>query len=292
MEKLHSNRKMRWLMAICLCLGFARVATAQKKDKPTAGDVVARHLESLGSPQVRADARSRIVKGTAEFRLRVGSAGALSGPAVMASDGRKISVSMQFSHPDYRAEEFAFDGEKTYFGTMRPGTRSGMGQFLFTQPYLVEEGLVGGVLSIAWPLGHLGERQPTLKYSGQRKINGRPAHELTYLARRSSGDVGVKLYFDAENFRHLMSTYKITPPRQMGATPEQSARQLQVYLFLEETFEDFQRIDGLDLPARWTVRFSSPGSPRGNDIWEWTFFVQELTLNPAIEPTIFVLKQP
>ena len=148
------------------------------------------------------------------------------------------------------------------------------------------------MLSTAWPLEHLGSRQATLKHTGQRKINGRPAHELTYLAKRGSGDVGVKLYFDAENFRHLMSSYKVILPRQLGATPEQSARQLQVYLLLEETFEGFQRIDGLDLPTRWTIRFSSPGSPRGNDVWEWTFFVQELTLNPRIDPSMFVLKQP
>ena len=292
MLKSQISRKNRWGVACFSFLTFATVVGAQKKEKPTPSEIVARHLESLASAQVRADARSRIVKGTAEFRMQIGSSGALSGPAIVASDGRKLGVSMQFSHPNYRAEEFAFDGEKTYFGTMKPGTRSGMGQLLFLRPSLVEEGVVGGVLTTAWVLEHLDERQPALKLTGQKKINGQQAYEVSYVARRSSGDVEVRLYFDVENYRHLMSSYRVTPPRQMGVTPELSSRQIQVYLTLEETFDNFQKIEGWDFPTRWTVHYSSPGSTHGNEIWEWVFLVEQITFNPAIDSSIFSLKQP
>jgi hypothetical protein len=56
----------------------------------TPEDVVAKHLQSLGSAQVRVGIKSRVVEGTATYKVLAGGAGQLPGKAVFASEGRLL----------------------------------------------------------------------------------------------------------------------------------------------------------------------------------------------------------
>jgi hypothetical protein len=52
-------------------------------------EIVARHVDSIGTPEVRNAARTRIVQGTVQFKIRVGGGGELRGTSAFVSEGRK-----------------------------------------------------------------------------------------------------------------------------------------------------------------------------------------------------------
>ena len=79
----------------------------------TPDDVVAKHLQSLGSAQARASIKSRVVEGTATYKLLVGGSGQLVGKAGFASEGRKVRMVLKFNDPKYSGEQFIYDGERT-----------------------------------------------------------------------------------------------------------------------------------------------------------------------------------
>src|SRR5512146_2822374 len=52
-------------------------------------DVVAKHLDSIGTVDSRAASKSRIIQGTSAFKIRVGGGGEMHGTSSIVSDGRK-----------------------------------------------------------------------------------------------------------------------------------------------------------------------------------------------------------
>src|SRR6476620_8038049 len=97
------------------------VALAQKLK---AEDVVAKHLESVGSAEARAAVKSRVVQGSVLATVRIGGGGQLKGGAVLASQGPMSLIGLIFGTQDYGNEKMAFDGNKLTLGQLRPGTRT------------------------------------------------------------------------------------------------------------------------------------------------------------------------
>jgi len=154
---------------------------------------------------------------------------------------------------------------------------------------LLEEGLMAGTLSAAWPLMDVKERQPKLKYS-KRKVEGQQLHELTYSPKSRGGtlQLRIKLFFNLETFHHVMTEYKYY----------YSGIEL---LFLEQ-FEDFREVDGMTLPHKYTIYYSSdrydsnlsfPGEPHPTaglgspSIVRWTFKAKQWMHNAHIDPKLF-----
>ena len=220
--------------------------------------------------------------------MPVGGSGSLEGPAIFVSEGRKLFFSIQFDVLNYTAEEVSFDGEDCYVGYIQPGIRSQLGNFLYQFDALVEEGLLGGVLSTAWPLLDLEARRPRLDYEGLKKVSGQELLELRYRMRRGGRGFNIRLYFDPESFRHVATTYKLRISAPMGRTPLESARQTETRYTLEEWFSDFHPTDDLDLPSRWTIRLTlETGS--GNYLAKWDMSYPLITHNLSIDPQVFVL---
>ena len=65
----------------------------------------------------------------------------------------------------------------------------------------------GGALSAAWPLLDISTRGPKLKYVGSKKINDRQTRVISYEPKDGS-NLEIKLYFDAETFRHVRTEYQ------------------------------------------------------------------------------------
>jgi len=80
------------------------------------------------------------------------------------------------------------------------------------------EGLMEGALSAAWPLLDLATRKASLKYDGNKKLDGRKVHVLRYEAKNDYG-LKTKLYFDAETFRHVRTEYEQRIVQQMANQP-------------------------------------------------------------------------
>ncbi len=251
-------------------------------------ELVARHLNSIGDAETREGIQSRSSRGVGRFEVMVGGSGYLEGPASFLSQGKKFRFSIDFNHLNYRAERITFDGEKCYVGNIEPGVRSMLGDFFYQYDDFVKEGLLGGVLSTAWPLADLEGRRPRLEYRGLKKIDGRELLELRYRMRKGGGDFNINLYFDPETFHHIASIYKLRISAPMGRTPRESARQVETRLTLEEWFGDFQTRQGLDLPSHWTIRYTIENA-QGTRMSKWDMIFNRALHNMPINPQLFVL---
>jgi len=283
-----SKNAVQWHLPVVVFLWAALTPVAAKGPKMEPEELVTLHLAALGSPESRSVVQSRSAQGRGRMEVLVGGSGFLEGPFVFASRGDKLLFSIQFNHPSYAAEQVSFDGEKCYVGYIKPGVRSQLGQFLFQYDELVKEGLLGGVLSTAWPLLDLKARKPKLNYGGLKKVSGQELLELRYRMRKGGGNLNIRLYFDPESFRHIATTYKLTMTAPMGRTDRESPSQRETRFTLEEWFSDFRPTGDLDLPMHWTVRLTLD-TGRGSFLGKWDMTYPQIAHNPSIDPQLFVL---
>jgi len=220
-------------------------------------DIVAHHLDSIGSPEARAAVKSRVVQGTLKFHILVGGGGDVAGTWGRVSEQRHSNFVMRFAAGgDWRGEQFVFDGDRTSFATATTShTRSVFAQFVSSQDFIIKEGLLGGELSTAWALQNLDQTHAKLQLLGRKKIDGRELIGIQYYSKASS-DMQVKLYFDPETYHHVMTVYtvEITP----GLAPEitESVYQHENRYTIEERFSEFQPVDGLTLPTHYHLQYT------------------------------------
>lgn len=269
-------------------LFFPGSPRAGKESKVTPEEVIARHLDSIGSAEARAAVKTRVSKGMCRLRILQGGSGDLSGPALFETDGRRIAFEVNFGATAYPREALAFDGETVTAPPVLPGRRSQIGDFAFTYPIIATEGLFGGALSTAYPLLDLAARQAKLDYQGLKKIGGRELHQMGYRAKRGGSDVVIHLYFEQETFHHVMTTYELVVNATIGATPEQSPSQRASRYRLEEVFGDFHTsTDGLTLPTTWKIQLSIEPAARPASLWEWSMSFTSIVHNQPVDPAAF-----
>ena len=272
------------LVVAFLFLAAARVATVpvtaggDQKMKPE--ELIAKHLESIGTAEARAAVRNRIINGVAEMTLKQGGTGSLLGSALMASEGDKNLLMMAFNRPDYPAEKIGYNGHKLSVQAIRPGVRTPLGEFFRTHEEMFKEGLVGGTLSMSWPLLNVAARSPKIEYGGTRKFDGRLAHELKYTPKKGSS-LKIKLFFDAENFRHIRTEYERVIAATMGARPIESGGRLDTRYKVIEEYSDYKEENGLTLPH--TYRFElQMTSDRAPVLLEWVLSLQKFSFNQSM----------
>ena len=230
--------------------------------------------------------RIRVATGTTQARLRVtNTLVELSGPAQLASDGDKFLLAMVFPSNNYPHEKASFDGENLTVGVLTQGGRSPLGNFLSSQQSLLKHGLMGGVLSSAWPLFNLDRRDAKLNYSGMDKINGKAVHKLKYIPR-NAGDLSINLYFDADTFQHVRSQYEYVVSARQGATAETSVSQLANRYKLVEEFSNFQPTGKLTLPHTYTIDLTIETQNRTQTL-AWTINFLQFAFNEPIDPRVF-----
>lgn len=245
--------------------GLAAVAPAAEKMKPE--EVIAHHLDAVGSAESRAAGRS--VEGSCAMTAPAsgGVAGALLGRFSLRSEATQAALEMTFPSEGYPAERFSAGAEKAEVGFVQPGRRSALGHFLSTNDLILREGLLGGVLNARWPLFDLAARGARVSSDGLKKLDGRELQRLRYRVRKGQGNLEVFLYFDPDTFRHVASVYKTSMAQSLGTTIESSSSQPDQYLQLQETFEDFQAVGGVRLPRSWTIRYETQA--RVTQYWKY-----------------------
>lgn len=231
--------------------------------------LVARHLESVGSASGREALRSRIAEGVTELRILVGGSGNMNGRALLFSDPSGFRASLRFNAPDYSGESFGFVQDRIDVGMMRPGIRSEIGHFLATYDEPLREGLLGGALSVSWPLYAEHARGAKLRYDGEKAIDGAALHQISYSAARKRSGIEVRLFFDRERFRHVRTTYRIRIPAPMSRSIAASSQQQDTVYELEESFDGFATENGLTLPRRWILRFGAQGERVAAGLWRF-----------------------
>ena len=249
-------------------------------------EIVAKHVEAIGTSEARSSNRSRVVAGTSLMNLRTGGRGNSSGPALLASQKQRVLLKAEFTSPSYPFEKLGFDGKKLHAKQYAPGVRSPLAEFFLSHETLFSEGLIGGTLSSAWPLLNLSERNPKLQYAGTDKVDGRHVHKLRYIPREGT-ELKITIFIDTETFHHLRTEYERTIAAPMGGTPGASASMREMRYKFVENFRDFRTEGGLTLPHTYTIEYSV--SKLNNPIaLDWTFNLTRFTFDYPIDEKEFL----
>jgi len=280
--------------------------TSAQNKKLTPEELIARHLDSIGTAEARSKASSRVAGGETKFISRLGGSANVDGQAMMVSSGAKLRFGIKLPLNDYPGEDMAFDGARAATGLLPQGRRSHLSVFFSSQNLPLKEGLIGGTLSTAWPLLRLDQAQPKLDYRGLKKVDGRQLHEVDYRPRKGSGDLKVSLFFDPETFRHVRTRYSFEIGATIG-TRENPNRNTESYYSLTEDFDDFRAVDELTLPHKYKLQLSIQGtsgtavgsaSPAAQGaganpasvLHDWTLTIKQIEHNTKIDDLIFVIK--
>jgi hypothetical protein len=262
---------------------------AQETKKLTPDEVIASHLDSIASAEARSAFKSLVAQGTVEVTIRVGGGGKGKGGAVMASQGPMSLIGFIFGQ-DASNEKLAFNGQKLTLGVLRPGLRSPFSDFVLKNDVLFREGLLGGTLSTAWPFLNANERKGKLRSLGTKNLKDRKAYVLGY-EPRNSGNLDIKLYFDAETFQHLRTDYQQEFVAPTVTNPDKAARQKGTRFKITEEFSDFRREVSVTLPHTYKIQFTieTENHPLLQD---WVVTLNQFVLNKTLDAKQFDLTAP
>jgi hypothetical protein len=297
---------MRFLMVLAALVGML-AGDAFQGDEFQAGEFVRQQLNSIGAEQARAAVKNRGAGGSVSFQIVTGGSGHVEGKQALVSENDKVLSLFQLPNHSYPGERFVSDGKKVFVAEIQASVHSALGEFVMVHPEILTEGLWGGTLTTGWALARMDERGAKLKDRGLKKVDGRELRRVDYLPRKAS-ELQIELYFEPETFRHAMTVYSCTTAPTMSRSRSENARQMELHYRLEERFADFKSVDGLLLPSRWAIQFSSdrPGGLTGfsgnrnapvsraeaapNEISEFEVSETALSHNIAIDGKTFEVK--
>jgi hypothetical protein len=259
----------------CVLLALVIVAApVRAADKLKPEEVIAHHLDAVGTPEARTAGRN--LEGAVAMTAPAsgGVAGSLNGRFRFDSESLRFALRMKFPSEGYPAEGLSLEGGQPAIDFVRPGKRSGMGNFLSAHDVILRESLLGGILNAGWPLFGVAQRGSKVGYDGLKKLGGRELHRLRYRAKKGQHELEVFLFFDPDSFRHMASVYKASQAQALGETIERSSSEPDIYLQIEETFDDFKKAKGLSLPTAWTIRYELQG--KTTEYWKYDMVVETL----------------
>lgn len=263
------------------------VLQAKPDNKLAPAEVVAKHLESIGSAEARARVNGIMIKGTCVVTIRLGGKGQVDGQAIMASQGSLNLINMTFDSPAYPGDSLKFDGKKFTASQFKPGARTAFGAFFVQYDIIFKEGLIGGVLSTAWPLLDLKQKNPKLEYAGLKTIGGKQLHALKYTPRKGS-DLKIALFFDSETFQHVRTEYEQTiytsDQQRIGTGSTQRSSNARISVV--EEFSDFKPESGLNLPHTYKFELSVESETRPALV-DWVFNLTSFKFNEPMDAKEF-----
>jgi hypothetical protein len=279
---------MRYV-AIMICMLLAVLQAAIAADTK-AEDIVAQHLDSIGTEEARAAIKSLAVQGSLRFKILAGGAADTPGNWQRLSEERKSKFVMRFGDQMWWGEQFVFDGAKACFAAATLSHHwSVLGSFVLGQESIVEEGLLGGVLGTAWALENIELHQAKLENRGRKKIDGQELDEIDYLSKNNSG-MKVKLYFDPLTHHHVMTVYTLARVPTIVHNSLTNAHQKENRYTLEERFSDFQTDKNITLPRQYDLRFTQQLQNGSTAVYDWAMTADKVLLNPDIPPANFQVK--
>jgi hypothetical protein len=283
---------MRTFLSLSLLVSIGVFSIQAKPDaKLTPAELVAKHLESIGSTEARARVHGTRIKGDATVTVKLCGEGQVAGQVVMASQGPVNFINMKFDTADYPFELLRFDGKNFAASQFKPGSRTCLAQFFIANDAIFKEGLAGGTLSESWSLLNLQERNPKLEYGGLKKIGGKELHTLKYSPRKGGSDLKIVLFFEPETFRHVRTEYTrvmyATEQRRIpgggGTLPPATNQQATSARFeAYEEFSDFKAEAGLNLPHTYNFHLSIQSEVRPALV-DWMFKLTDFAFDAPLD---------
>jgi hypothetical protein len=260
------------------------VAPAAEKMKPE--ELIAKHLESIGTAAARAAVKSRMITGSAQVVFRLGARGQLNGKSLIAAEGNKFRLGLNFDKPEYLGEQVAWDGKSMTASEIRPGLRSNLTQFLYQNGFLLQDGLLGGVTSTNWFFLDLTSKQsrPKIEYGGLKTVDGKKLHELKYQVQQGAATFQISFYFDPVTFQHVLSIHNQSIPAFFGS----GGGSAEGFIRIREEFGVFKIVDGLTLPHSYKLTFSTEG--QATFLADWAMQISEIRHNQPLDASLFKLQ--
>lgn len=280
------------LFKLVSLLAFLFILTVSfKAQKMTPEEVVAKHLESIGTKEKLAAVKNQLVFGDVGLTVK-GSSVPVAGKIVIFSAAEKNIWGMNLNSNDYPLDRFGYNGKDARVGFTRPGVRSVLGGFILSYSELLKEGLLGGTLTSSWALLNTDVRKPKLSYEGTKKIDGKETHVLSYSVKGGS-DLSIKMYFDAKTFEHVRTEYNRIISARQGSNIDNSAGQGDDRYRLTENFSEFKKAGDLTLPTKYVLSYdySTTAAARTSNnaarYFEWKFNITNFSYNQALEENTF-----
>jgi len=287
---MHSRITSTIFVTLLVLASWPEIPVYAGDSVPKPEELVARHLDSIGSAEARAVVKDRVVQGTAAYRILVGGGGKAEGKTGLVSEGHKLRFLLKLPYIDYRGESIAFNGNAVGVAFANANqTRSPFASFISTQDVILRDGLLGGVLSTAWPLLDMGDRKAKLIVEGLKKVDGRQLYQVRYEPAKHAEAV-INLFFEPDTFRHVKTVYSISVANNVGATITETSKLLPERTTLEERFSDFKTVDRLTLPTHWNLQFTRELPNGSTSVSEWDLKEDQITNNMGLDPRNFEVK--
>jgi len=276
------------LISVLFATSLVSVASAQDKSKLKAEDILAKHIESIGSSSAIAAAVNRKIEGTATVRnVRVPKATLTGGAFLACTAGKQVTLmAFQASNPgDYTGERINFDGKKLEIPFVTASERSPVGAFIFEYPEISKGYIFSGALFYSWALldsAKIGK----FELQGKEKIDGVETYKIKFVPKGGTS-LTIRMFFDATTFRHVRSEY--TRTETAGTVRSDEGRLNENRYKLIEDFSDFSKVNDLMLPTGYKVTYRFETAQRANE-FEWIMKLTRFGFDPAREPEIFLQK--
>lgn len=251
-------------------------------------EIIAKHLESIGTKEKLAGIKNRLVMGASSFESKLPSK-KTGGKALIVSEGTNLYFIASFASKEYPFEKIGYFNDKMSLPFVTSGARSPLGAFIADHEKVLSDGVMTGSMSNTWILINWQKDKATIRSGGTKKIDGRKAYVLDYFPKGGgSGEFTIKMFFDAENFRHIRSEYRheISPKQD---TFGQLGRQGGLKMRLTENFADFKDADGLMLPHSYTLNYQTD-SNSGTFEYIWGVAVTQYMFNRKLEDNFFTFE--
>ncbi len=271
----------RFLLVLVVALGAAIPAAAQRLK---ADDIVAKHLDSIGKPEKRAELTTLMALGFSEFEMRNPEVKG-GGKAVVVSDPQNLFFVISLNSREYPYERIGYFDGKVNLPFIASGSRSALGFFVSEHQKILSDGLFGGSMTLRWNSIMSGPNRSKLQVDGSKKVDGVNAYVLEYQSPGGSGDFKIRLYFDAANFRHIRTEYRRTAAVGQVVFGAQN-QQANAVATLTEDFSDFKEVDGVTLPFAYKVTYLSNSSSMSNENI-WRINVAKYSFNQKLQPGFF-----
>ncbi|HQZ96398.1 MAG TPA: hypothetical protein PLP21_08770 [Pyrinomonadaceae bacterium] len=268
---------------VLLLISIVVIANSVSGQKLSAEEIIAKNVASIGSPEKLASVKSLLAVGEVKVDFVTQKNLPASGRILVGSEGKKSFFGIQTNATDYPQEKVIFDGSKTDVAMVRGGSRSILGNFIQSNTSLVSQGFLSGTLSTSWHLLSAADRGAKISTAGTKKINGKEAYVLE-ISPKGGSDLDITMYFDQKTFQHIRTEYRRTSSSSIGRTIDESARQSENKIKVTEDFSEFQDYEGLMLPRKYRLQYSTSGTTTTEIVWNGNF--TEFAIN-KLDPSTF-----
>lgn len=259
---------------------------AQSKDaKMTVEQMVAKHLDSIGTAEARKGLSSITGLGSVQALFKGRGEGRAEGIVVFGSQGPRNMIGMKFNNSEYPYEKMGYDGTNFTVGFVRPGEYTVLGQFLRINERTFKTGVLGGTLSTSWDLLNYGADVGKLNAKGKSKIQDKEYLKYSYSPKKGS-ELDITLFFDPVSFRHVRTEYRRVISGGQGLSVDNSARQNETRYKMIEDFGDFRAVEGLTLPHSYKL-YLELLTGNGSTSYTWDVALQQFNFNQTLSESEF-----